>query len=187
MDSTPFYLSYAALWVLIILHSLVLLGVVRIVYQLQQNGAISHDAGMSAGQEAPEFSAVDLKGVPVNSSDFFGHLTALLFVSPDCASCKSILEDDMGYLNYKAGNNVILICRAGQQACRELAEQYELKLPVIVDEDHQLSDLYRIAGVPMAVLINSDGRIQSYGQPHRQELAEAFQQEESRVTVQEVA
>jgi len=32
MDSTPFYLSYAALWVLIILHSLVLLGVVRIVY-----------------------------------------------------------------------------------------------------------------------------------------------------------
>jgi len=176
MDSTPFYLSYAALWVLIILHSLVLLGVVRIVYQLQQNGAISLDAGMSAGQEAPEFSAADLAGTPVNSANFAGHLTALLFVSPDCSSCTKALRADMAYLKHKAQGHVIVVCRAGRHACLQLAGQFGLDVPVVADEKEHISHLYRISTVPTTVLIN-DNRIQSYGQPNGQELDQSIREE----------
>lgn len=176
MDSIPFYLSYTALWVLVILHSLVLLGMVRIVYQLQQNGAIGHNTNISAGQKAPTFSATDLMGTPVNSADFADRLTALLFVSPDCSSCNQVLQEDMAYLKHKAHGHVIVVCRAERQACLQLAEQYGLDVPIVADEEEHISHLYRISTVPTTVLIN-DNRIQSYGQPNGQELDKIIGQE----------
>jgi peroxiredoxin len=178
MESMPFYLSYAALWILVILHSLILLGVVRLVYQLQQTGAttgFSQDGRVSAGQEAPEFSAVDLAGAPISSADFAGRLTALLFVSPDCPACTDILDDDMAYLNHKAHGHLIVICRAEHEDCARLAEQHGLDVPVVADEDDQVSRLYEVAAVPTAVLINAGNRIQSYGQPDRKTLDEMFE------------
>lgn len=176
MDSMPFYLSYAALWILVVLHSLVLLGVVRIAYQLQQNGAMGHSVGMSVGQEAPEFSVADLTGTLINSANFAGRLTALLFVSPDCSSCTEVLRDDMAYLKHKAQGHVIVVCRAGRQACLQLAEQFGLDVPVVADEKEHISHLYRISTVPTTVLIN-DNRIQSYGQPNGQELDQIIGEE----------
>lgn len=174
MDLVPFYISYTALWLLVVLHSLILLGVVRMVYQLQQTGvrAGSSHERLEPGQEAPEFSTVDLYGTPVSSNDFTGRLTALLFVSPDCPTCMTVLEKDMEYLNHKAQGNLVVICRAGREACARLVERYELKMPVVADEDDRISRLYRISSVPMAVLINAENRIQSYGQPQREKEEE---------------
>lgn len=174
MDTLPFYLSYAALWILIILHSLVLLGVVRIVYQLQNNSSASHNTGMSAGEEAPAFDTVDLYGISISSADFADQLTALLFVSPDCKSCTTILEEDMEYLKFKAQGNVIVVCRAGPEVCTRMAERYGLDVPIVADEDNEISELYRISAVPTTVLINADKRIQSYGQPWREGPEESF-------------
>lgn len=179
MESMPFYLSYGALWILVILHSLILLGVVRLVYQLQQSGTaagFSRDGRMSAGQAAPEFSAVNLAGAPISSADFAGRLTALLFVAPDCPACTDILDDDMAYLNHKAHGHLIVICRAGREACARLAEQHGLDVPVVADEDDQVSRLYGISAVPTAVLINAGNRIQSYGQPDRKTLDAVFEE-----------
>lgn len=171
--TTLFYLSFAALWILVILHSLILVGVVRIVYQLQQSGTVAGRDDLS-GKEAPAFTAVDLSGVTINSVDFTGHLTALLFVSPNCRSCMTTLED-MAYLNHKAQGNVIMICRAGREDCNKLVEQYKVTVPVVPDEADHISQLYAISSVPTAVLINANNRIQSYGQPDREELKKVFE------------
>jgi hypothetical protein len=62
----PFYFSYAALWILVILQGLILLGLVRIVYQLQRTGAAarspadSNVIGLKSGQIAPAFNAVEV-------------------------------------------------------------------------------------------------------------------------------
>lgn len=120
--STLFYISFAALWILVILHSLILVGVVRIVYQLQQSGIVAGSEDLM-GKEAPAFMAMGLSGVTISSMDFKGRLTALLFVSPNCKSCMTTLED-MAYLNHKAQGNVIMICRAGREDCAKLVEQY---------------------------------------------------------------
>ena len=175
MDSMPFYLSYIALWILVVLQSLVLLGVVRIVYQLQQNGATSGSHGVSLGEEAPAFSAVAISGVPISSTDFAGRLRALLFISPDCPACTEILED-IEYLNHKAQGNVIVICRASRhQSCTQLVEQYEFTNPIIEDKDAHISQLYRISAVPTAVIIDANNIVQSYGQPPREELEEMLE------------
>ncbi len=174
MDSSfPFYFSYAALWILVIFQSLILLGLVRMVAQLQQTRAT---ASLSEGQEAPPFNAVSLSGASINSKDFVGRLTALLFISPNCQSCAETLNGDMDYLLYKSQGNVIVICRAGREDCARLAEPYKLNMPIVADEDDRISRLYAVSSVPMAVIINANNRIQSYGQPKRgEELEEMFE------------
>jgi len=173
--STPFYLSYAALWILVILQSLILLGLVRMVAQLQQGGVAggSRDGGMTSGQAAPPFSTMDLSGAPIDSTRFAGRLTALLFVSPTCSSCTTTLHE-LNALRDKANGNVIVICRAAHDDCMRLAEVHQLNLPVVADEDEHISQLYGITAVPTAVLINAHHQIQSYGQPEREDLEAVF-------------
>ncbi|MGH2559553.1 MAG: peroxiredoxin family protein [Thermomicrobiales bacterium] len=165
--STAFYLSFAALWVLVIAHSLLLLGMVRMVYQLQHAGSSS--TRPLPGREAPSFSAVDLDGVPIGSAKFAGRLTALLFVSPNCPSCTATLAE-LKALNSKAQGNVIVICQAGRNDCEQFAaSQEELSPAMVADEDERISRLFDITAVPMAVIIDEHNVIQSYGQPKRGE------------------
>ena len=171
--SNYFYISYGALWILIILHSLILLGLVRVVYQLQQTGMRA--ASMESGQEAPAFSAVDLSGTPIKSTDFAGRLKVLLFVSPDCPACTSMLEDDIEFLEHKAQGNVIVICQAGRKDCARLVEQRGINMPIIADVDGEISRLYEISSVPTAVFVNANNRVQSYGKPQYEEVDETFE------------
>lgn len=172
---TAFDISYAALWILVILQSVILLGLVRMVSQLQQSGATSNSTATS-GEEAPQFSAVDLSGKTINNADFAGRLTALLFVSSRCPSCMTTLAE-LNALAYKSMGNMIVICRTGREDAEMLAETYKLNVPVIADEDDRISQLFGITSVPTAVLINARNRIQSVGYPLREELEQAFEVE----------
>lgn len=167
----PFYLSYAALWILVIAQSLVLLGVVRLVYQIQH--ASVPEGQLERGQAAPQFSAVALAGTPISSADFAGHPAALLFVSPSCPSCRATLAE-LDALRYKADGNVIVICRSDRNDCAELAEAYGLDVLTVADEDQRISRLFGVTSNPTAVIIDEQGRIQSYGRPLRGEELETL-------------
>jgi len=170
--SLPFYLAFAVLWVLVILQGLILLGVVRIVYQLQQNPVTaspgSSNGELQIGQEAPHFSAVDLDGTLIDTAHFAGRLTALLFVSPTCLSCTTTLAE-MDALRWKAQGNVVVICRAGHDDCARIANRHKLTVPMIADRDDQIGQRFHITGVPMAVLVDENNRIESVGHPMRGE------------------
>lgn len=167
-----FYISYGALWILVILQSLILLGLVQVVHQLQKT---SRTAGSFEGKEAPEFSAMDLSGVAITQTNFTGRLTGLLFVSTSCQACLETLQDDLEYLYRKAQGNVIVICQAGRRDCANLVEQFGLTVPVVADEDNHISQLYGISSVPTVVFVNADNRILSYGHPKREELVEVLE------------
>lgn len=178
--STSFVLSYAALWVLVIFQSLLLIGLVKAVHRLKRAEALrQRDPGEFRGREVPQFIAVDVAGGEVNSADFERTLTALLFVSPDCRSCSLTLAE-MNALKLKANGNVVVICRGGRDQCRELGERYELAVPVLVDSDLEISALFSVTSVPTAVLVNEDNRIQSYGHPMRGgELEDLFSEDDN--------
>lgn len=167
-----FYISYGALWILVILQSLILLGLVQVVHQLQKTGVT---ASSIEGKEAPEFKAKDLSGLAVTSANFTGHLTGLLFVSTNCQACLDTLQDDIEYLYNQTKGNVIVICRAERQDCAILVEQYGLTVPMVADENNHLSELYNISSVPTVVLINADSRIVTRGHPKRPELLEKLE------------
>jgi peroxiredoxin len=173
--SFPFYLSYAALWILVIMQSLVLLGVVRMVYQTQQTGLTTGHL-QSSGEEAPRFSAVDLSGTLIGNTNLTGHPRALLFVSPGCSSCTATLAE-MEALRHKAEDHVVVICQAEREDCIRLAEEQQISVPIVADGDERISRLFKVSSVPTAVLIDENNRIQSYGQPKRgEELRKMFEQ-----------
>jgi peroxiredoxin len=167
-----FYISYGALWILVISQSLILLGLVQVVHQLQKTGVT---ASSFKGKEAPEFSAKDLSGAAIASANFTGRLTGLLFVSASCQACLETLQDDIEYLYRKAQGNIIVICQAGREDCARLVEQYGLTVPMVADEDNHISQLYGISSIPTVVFVSADNRILSYGHPKEEELVKILE------------
>ncbi len=161
---TVFFISYAALWVLVAAQSLVLLGLVRMV--TQRNPGLEKSDQLKPGDPVPDFERLDLTGKPIRSSDFVGRLTALLFVSTTCSTCSTTLREIDG-LAYKSMGNVVIVCRSSIKECRALAAVYGFSFPIVPDPDDSLGRLFGIQGVPTAVLIGVGGRIQSYGNPMR--------------------
>lgn len=173
--NTVFYISYAALWAIVVFQTLVMLGLTRSLHQARQAGSIADtsDAGGLEGRQAPAFSAVDIAGAPVSNASFAGSYTALLFVSPDCQTCAVTLEQ-LEALRLKTDGSVIVICRSGGEACAQLADTYRLTTPVIVDEDLEISRLFRVMAAPTAVIVDAEGRVESYGQPMGPDELEQF-------------
>lgn len=173
--TTGFYLSYIALWALVIALTLVLIGVVRSVYRMQLKvpRGFEEEEGLPAGFPVPEFSVLDLEGNQIDNTSLAGRVSALLFVSPLCTSCAVTLAE-LQALQSKTGGNVVVFCRAGAEACTDLAERYGLSVPVVVDERLQISELFNVLAPPTAVLVDEDGRIQTYGHPMKVEDLETL-------------
>jgi peroxiredoxin len=169
-----FYSSYAALWLLVIFQSLVLLGLVRTVYRANTRpvpDAAPEGNGYLIGQPAPKFSAVDISGSPIDETSLADRLTALLFVSPDCSTCTATL-DEVEALRSKTKGNVIVVCRGTHDECSRLGELYSLEVPVIVDGEEKVAEVFDVHVTPTAVLVGRNGRIQTYGHPMRGEELE---------------
>ncbi|HEV3000788.1 MAG TPA: redoxin family protein [Solirubrobacteraceae bacterium] len=165
-----FYVSYALLWAVVALQTFLLLGMLRTLYTLQQQGVAAPPppGGKEhlAGHPVPAFTATDLAGERVDSDEVSRQLTALLFVSPECGTC-AVTLDELEQLQVKAEGNVVVICRSDAASCRRLVDEHGLtSVRVVVDEDERVSELLGIDGVPTAVLVN-EGHVLTYGQPMR--------------------
>lgn len=167
--------SHAALWILVLFQTVLLIGVVRALHTLQlrsASGGTPISRGHLQGQEMPSFEHADIEGNLIRSDELLGQPLALLFVSPSCRSCTLTL-DEMDMLAQKVAGNIVLVCRSSEDECRRLAASYALKTRVISDGDNLVSNLFEVDSVPTAVLVDEDGRISSYGHPMRaEELAD---------------
>jgi len=158
------------LWMLVIFQALILLGLTRALYQRELIGAAN-----LRGSKTPSFQAVDLSGNSLDSSEFVGHLTALVFVSPSCPTC-TVTLDELGALDAKTDGNVIVVCRGAEDECRRLAKSFAVGARVVSDEDSRLANLFAVSAMPTAVLINRENRIESHGEPKRgSDLADLFE------------
>lgn len=160
-----FWAAFAALWVIVIFQTLVLLGLTRTISAAPVEAHAPDDAADTLqGQPAPSFTAIDVRGDHLSSADFVGRPVALLFVSPDCEHC-SVTLNELEALESKVGGAVVVMCRSERSRCAQLAETYGLRVPVVADEDFSLSRLFRVAGAPTAVLLSAEGVVESYGRP----------------------
>lgn len=164
----PFVISYVALWILVVVQGLILLGLTRALYELRQEYA---EQPSFRGRRVPQFAAVDLWGEPVSSESIADKPTVLLFVSPDCSSCMVTLAE-LKPLATDATRHLVVVCSGGNDDCRQLALDHDLTVPVVADEDGELMRLFGISGTPIAVRISAHGVIESYGEPARGEELE---------------
>lgn len=166
-DHPLFYASYVLLWLLVLGQSLVILGLMRTIYTAHSEPAEMKRIGPRPGEKVPAFSALDLiSGRQVRSSEFLGKLTALLFVSPHCASCMTTLEE-LNALKHKARGNVVLICRANSEDCARLMKRYGLALTTLIDEHNNIGALLGVTGTPYSVVVDEKGEVEIAGRPLR--------------------
>lgn len=166
---TPLLFVIALLALLVIIHSLVLIGLVRMVSQLYRTVLPEADpSGGPAGQALPAFVAQSLSGNIVDSAAFKGRLTALLFVSPSCASCMTTL-DELEFIRAKAAGHVVVVCEGELDECSAIWKRFE-PIELLHDDDRRIRKMLGVTRWPTAVLVGADGRIKSFGEPVRGEL-----------------
>lgn len=156
-----FVISYYALWLLVVLQTLILLGVTRALYDMRRQSW-----GAQPGRRVPQFSVVDLSGRDVSAASLVGAPAVLLFVSPSCQSCMLTL-DELKALASDGKRGLTIVCEAEDEDCRRLAATYQLTASVVPDGAGTLRTLFGVPGLPAAVRIDANGVIESYGRPAR--------------------
>lgn len=166
--TTIFYVSFAAMWVLVIFHSLVLLELVRqqAIWHAQQGPSPAEISDLlETGTSAPEINAPDVyTGTLVSSAVWRGSRTVLVFVSPTCTACE-LVADELQRFSRPLHVRLILICHGNADTCKMFANSRFPGKLTLLDSDNSIAQQFRVRGTPTAVIIDEDWRILRYGFP----------------------
>ena len=173
-------ISNLVLWILVLLLCAVVLALVRQVGVLHERiapaGALMLNRGLNVGEPAPLVEVADLSGraLKLGSAREDGRSTLLLFVSPSCPVCKTLLpavkssrRDERSWLD------VILASdgeRSEQQAF--VREQGLEGIPYVVSAALGLA--YQVSRLPFAALLDEHGVLRARGLVNSREHLESL-------------
>jgi peroxiredoxin len=114
-------------------------------------------SALAEGTVAPAFELTALDGRTVSLAEVLapGDGALLVFTDPACAHCEPVLSAlGAGY----DGPPLVVITSGAAQDNRARAQHHGLQL-VLVQEDFEVADAYRVYGLPGAVHVDRQGRI----------------------------
>jgi methylamine dehydrogenase accessory protein MauD len=173
-------ISNSVLWLLVLVLAAVVLALVRQVGVLHERiapaGALMLQRGLTVGEAAPVLEVDDLEGRPhrLGSARSDGRSTLLLFVSPSCPVCKSLLPavkssrgDERGWLD------VVLASDGdhGEQRAFVAAQGLE-GIPYVVSTALGLA--YQVSRLPFAALLDEQGILRARGLVNSREHLESL-------------
>lgn len=98
-----------------------------------------------AGQQAPDFTALDQNGKPISLGQFRGQKVVLYFYprdnTPGCTAQACDLRDHYARLQ-AAGYQVIGVSTDTEKKHQNFIAKHDLPFPLIADTDHAVHDLY---------------------------------------------
>ena len=177
--------SYAILWVLVIFLSLLVFALARQVGVLHERvapaGALMPTNGPKVGEMTEVMSVSDLQGdaVAIGGADSAGLATLILFVSPTCPVCKSLVPVARSLVSYEGRRMRLVFASDGDKIEQHIAYVGDLDIkdyPYVVSQALGLA--FAVSKLPFAVLVGSDGTLQSKGlvdsREHLESLVEAM-------------
>ena len=177
---TALAISNAVLWVLVLVLAAVVLALVRQVGVLHERvapaGALMLTRGLTVGEAAPEVDVADLEGRPqrIGGARTDGRSTLLLFVSPSCPVCKSLLTAVKSSANdERAWMDVILASDGDDTEHREFVRAQGLEgIPYVVSAALGLA--YQVGRLPFAALLDERGILRARGLVNSREHLESL-------------
>ena len=177
---TGLLISNVVLWIVVLGLLAVVLALTRQLGVLHERiapvGALMLNKGLAVGEKAPAMDLVDLSGAARNvgapRSD--GRSTLLLFVSPTCPVCKTLLpvvkssgKDERDWLD------VILASDGNPDEHREFARANGLSsVPYVVSAP--LGMTYQVSRLPFAALVDEAGVLRARGLVNSREHLESL-------------
>ena len=121
-------------------------------------------AGLPVGTPAPVFDLLDLEGeeVTLDSLRSPGRPVLLLFTEPGCDYCRELLPEVGRWQDELADElTIALISCDDPKENRAMSNEHGLSR-VLLEDDWEVSEVYRVTGTPSAVLVEPDGTIGSF-------------------------
>jgi methylamine dehydrogenase accessory protein MauD len=173
-------LSNAVLWLLVLLLTAVVLALVRQVGVLHERiapaGALMLQRGLTVGEAAPVIEVADLDGRAhqLGAERADGRSTLLLFVSPSCPVCKSLLPAvKSSRRDERTWMDVILASDGDASEQREFVRAQELDgIPYVVSAALGLA--YQVSRLPFAALLDERGILRARGLVNSREHLESL-------------
>ena len=176
----PLVISNIVLWLLVLVLAAVLLAVVRQLGVLHERitpaGALMLNRGLTVGEAAPELEVTDLAGqaLHVGAKRSDGRSTLLLFVSPTCPVCKTLLpavkssrKDERGWMD------LILASDGDVAEQRAFVRAHGLEaIPYVVSAALGLA--YQVSRLPFAALLDENGVLRARGLVNSREHLESL-------------
>ncbi len=118
---------------------------------------------LKVGDPAPAFTATDMEGRTIASSQFAGHPAILRFFLIDCKFCKA----DTPVLNelytryHDAGLQVVYVETLGvpDDDIRRFVHDLDIRFPVVRDRGAAIAARYNVKSLPLTVVIDPQGKI----------------------------
>ena len=183
--SAAFLVSYALLWLLVIALSLVVFALARQVGVLHERvapaGALMPTTGPAVGEPTDAMALTDIRGraVTVGGPAQDRLSTLVLFISPTCPICKSLVPVAVSLAGHEHKRLRLIFASDGDDPARHLQYSNELGIPAYPYLVSQALGLrYAVSKLPFAVLIAGDGVLKSKGlvnsREHLESLVEAM-------------
>ncbi len=119
--------------------------------------------GLAVGEHAPGFALAALDGGPstLDALRAAGNPVLLLFTDPGCGPCTALLPDISRWQHTHAEQaTIVLVSRGGEEANRAKHTEFGV-LNILMQDDREVAESYRVAGTPSGVLVLPDGTIGS--------------------------
>jgi methylamine dehydrogenase accessory protein MauD len=177
---TALAVSNVVLWLVVIGLSVALLAVVRQLGVLHERiapvGALMLSKGLKVGESAPHIAVQDLEGrsLTVGAVRADERATLIVFVSPTCPVCKTLLPILKSSLASERDWLDILLASDGEAAQqREFVQAHRLGgFPYIVSAPLGIS--YQVSRLPFAALIDAQGVLRARGIVNSREHLESL-------------
>jgi methylamine dehydrogenase accessory protein MauD len=177
---TALAISNAVLWVLVLVLAAVVLALVRQIGVLHERiapaGALMLNRGPTVGEPAPVLEVADLDGhaLHLGSAREDGRSTLLLFVSPSCPVCKSLLPAvKSSRKDERAWMDVVLASDGDAREQREFVRAQGLDgIPYVVSAALGLA--YQVGRLPFAALLDERGILRARGLVNSREHLESL-------------
>jgi peroxiredoxin len=115
------------------------------------------------GKEAPSFHLVDLQGKKVELSELRGKVVLLDFWSTACGPC--IREMPLIQKVAEEHKDELIVWGVSfdqPDRDRKWLLLHKQEFPTLSDADYEVSDLYKVRGIPASVLIDARGIVRGY-------------------------
>lgn len=172
-------IAFLAQWALMVFLGLLVIGILHQLSVMQQrwNMAAPPVTALEIGDELPPITLPNLHGSAVAVNAHLRHRSGvLLFLSPDCSSCRTLLErlSRLEQRLERHGKNrgqqtdklreVVLVMMGDQTKARRLLDEFShlsAQACIVFDADGSVSHRLAIVAVPTGIAVDEDGRVVS--------------------------
>lgn len=177
--------SNIVLWVVVIALSLLVLALARQVGILHERvapaGALLPTTGPKVGELTTAMTLKALNGseMTIGGVDASGFSTFILFTSPTCPVCKTLVPTAKALINSEKSRIRLVFASDGADTDKEMTQHTSYvkdlnisNYPYIISQ--QLGMSYEVSKLPFAVLIGGDGILKSKGLVNTREHMESL-------------